>query len=239
MANKILSKQASGSIVTLPGGKTERRAPRTRTKSGILCGAKKRGGGTCSLNAGWGTKHVGTGACKFHGGATPAHLRKSWNAELNNLLGAEMEIDPVNALLWCIRLTAGEVRFWTLKVQEVEKESEYFESTMVGPTLNKYARQRQDAVDRLARYSSMAISSGLAERAIRLAEAYGELLSNFISVVLKDMESIIPHHSGLLIPYRELAAKVVPRRLMELESGPLGDPESIEDGVWAPKPIGM
>jgi hypothetical protein len=38
-----------------------------------LCDAnlRLRPGETCSQPAGWGTDHVGTGRCRFHGGATP------------------------------------------------------------------------------------------------------------------------------------------------------------------------
>lgn len=38
-----------------------------------ICGATKRDGSgdKCSLPAGWGTNHTGTGRCKLHGGATP------------------------------------------------------------------------------------------------------------------------------------------------------------------------
>lgn len=34
------------------------------------CGAKTRGGYPCKLRAGHGTNHLGTGRCKFHGGAS-------------------------------------------------------------------------------------------------------------------------------------------------------------------------
>jgi hypothetical protein len=35
------------------------------------CGAKTRNGTLCNRPAGWGTKHVGIGKCKLHGGASP------------------------------------------------------------------------------------------------------------------------------------------------------------------------
>lgn len=46
---------------------------------GPLCGARKkasRGGGTCRVAAGRGTDHVGTGACKHHGGCAKGGLKK-------------------------------------------------------------------------------------------------------------------------------------------------------------------
>ena len=39
----------------------------TKTKK-RLCGAKGHRGGKCALEAGWGTDHLGTGRCRYHGG---------------------------------------------------------------------------------------------------------------------------------------------------------------------------
>lgn len=41
-----------------------------KKREGPFCGAKKRDGSTCRQTAGHGTDHVGTGRCKFHGGAS-------------------------------------------------------------------------------------------------------------------------------------------------------------------------
>jgi len=44
---------------------------------GPFCEAKKRQGpGTCHKPAGWGTDHVGYGACRLHGGSTAAGRRR-------------------------------------------------------------------------------------------------------------------------------------------------------------------
>jgi hypothetical protein len=36
--------------------------------SNALCGARRRNGAPCRRPAGWGTTHVGYGACKLHAG---------------------------------------------------------------------------------------------------------------------------------------------------------------------------
>jgi uncharacterized protein YjcR len=41
-----------------------------KEREGPFCGAKKHDGSACRNNAGHGTNHVGTGRCKFHGGAS-------------------------------------------------------------------------------------------------------------------------------------------------------------------------
>jgi hypothetical protein len=45
--------------------------PRKKQTDRALCGAKNRLGGACQQVAGMGTKHLGSGRCKYHGGATP------------------------------------------------------------------------------------------------------------------------------------------------------------------------
>lgn len=49
--------------------------PKSPERDKPKCGGKLRGGreGTCTRPAGWGTKHVGTGKCKLHGGSTGSH----------------------------------------------------------------------------------------------------------------------------------------------------------------------
>lgn len=46
-----------------------------------ICGVTKRddSGDDCALPAGWGTDHVGEGACKLHGGANPGTGRDNPN----------------------------------------------------------------------------------------------------------------------------------------------------------------
>src|SRR5689334_21056250 len=39
-----------------------------KSLDGTRCGRKTKSGGRCTQPAGWGTDHVGSGACKLHGG---------------------------------------------------------------------------------------------------------------------------------------------------------------------------
>jgi hypothetical protein len=136
------------------------------------------------------------------------------NHELNQMLGYAVEIDPLTALLWCIRITAGEVQYWTRKLATLNEE-DLFVKTIGGPQLNPVARQRQAAVDRLAKYSQVAINSGLAERAVRMAEAYGELLANLLYNVVTDLEQHLP--ADVRLHFRKKAEIIIPQRLYELE----------------------
>jgi hypothetical protein len=73
------------------------------------CGALKRDGGVCRLQAGKGTDHVGVGRCKYHGGSTRTHRRAASvelaRREIQALgLATPAPVGPAEALLtalWC------------------------------------------------------------------------------------------------------------------------------------------
>jgi hypothetical protein len=231
----------------------EYRYAKATPKSGIVCGGRTYVGDPCQLPAGWGTSHFGQGRCRLHGGSPPvkrakgpaarrAELEKSLTTrqkeeikeDLDQILGYAVEIDPLNALLWCIRITAGEVQYWTRKMTDGQirddnrgKSNSLFVDTIGGPQLNPVAKQRQQAVDRLAKYSQIAITTGLAERAVRLAEAYGELLANLLYNVVQDLEASLPR--DLRPEFRRRAEVVIPARLYELEDMP--NPDQTEPTV--------
>lgn len=148
------------------------------------CGAKKRGGGKCQLAKGYGTNHPGIGNCKFHGGSVPNHVKAAAQEEYRMLLGKPLEINPFDAILWCIRIRAGEVQWLTERMAELQEKA-WVEQTIAGKQFHLFARERHAAMNDLARFSNMAVSLGIAERSVRLAEQYGELLyrlfTNFIN----------------------------------------------------------
>lgn len=190
----------------------ERRVPKNR------CAANKRTGGTCNKPAGWGTNHVGMGKCRFHGGMQPSHVKAAAKAEYRRLLGSPIEINPLDALLWCIKIRAGEVKWLSDRMMQLD-EKHWIEDTMVGKQFHLYARERQHAMNDLARYSQMAISLGIAERAVKLAETYGELLAVYTKGIIDELWPFI-NEAG-----REIAPNVVRRHLIALDGGRTAVPE--------------
>lgn len=76
------------------------------------CGANKRSGGTCTLPAGWGTAHVGSGSCRKHGGNTRTHVTAAQYAaaaRAAKTYGARLDINPVQALVELMQDSAGAV----------------------------------------------------------------------------------------------------------------------------------
>lgn len=165
---------------------------------GAKCGANKRGGGTCGLAAGFGTDHIGLGHCKFHGGNLPTH-RASAARKQAILLGAPKEINPLDAIVWCIKLTGGEIEFYTEQMAALEQR-DWIENTALGQQMHVFARERALAQDRLVNYSKVAISLGLTERAVRLAEQYGSTIARLLRGLLDDLEPYISEEGKKMLP---------------------------------------
>lgn len=96
------------------------------------CLARTRRGTPCQKEAGWGTQHVGVGRCKLHGGAEP-HAQVNGMVQLARrdmaVMGCPLAIEPHEAILECIRISAGEVRYASDRVAELQA------GDAVGPVL--------------------------------------------------------------------------------------------------------
>ena len=171
-----------------------------------LCGGLKRKGGKCSLPAGWGTSHVGVGTCKLHGGSTP-------QAEVSGLvclarrerqiMGAPLSIEPQDAILECIRISAGEVAYASERISELEAsdavapvkrtlvrktdDGTVQEVRLDAPALHIWIRSRREAMDRLVSYSFAALKAGIEERRVRVAESQGALLAGAVQAILREL----------------------------------------------------
>jgi hypothetical protein len=182
-----------------------------RAVGGARCGAKKRDGGKCMLAAGQGTTHPGLGKCKFHGGSAPNSVKKAAR-EAAVLLGAPKEINPLDAIIWCIKMTAGEIEFYTDQMAELEK-TQWVEDTVMGQQMHVFARMRAEAQERLVKFSKDAIQLGLTERAVKLAEQYGNTISVLVRGILDDLMPYISYEGQQKIP------KIVRHHLLLAERG--------------------
>ena len=178
------------------------------------CGAKTRRGTACKRQAGWGTSHLGTGRCRRHGGASP-------QAELSGqlviarhqaqVMGTPLPIEPHEAILQCIAIAAGEVRYASERIAELEldeaagsvvtthirplkleKGADDSTSTVQeirheAPALHIWIVTRRQAMDRLVQYSATALKAGVEERRVRVAETVGQALADAIRGVLTDL----------------------------------------------------
>lgn len=176
----------------------------------VLCEARTRSGGTCRLFAGQGTNHLGIGRCKHHGGSTPTHVASAVVQEARRRaieFGDELPVEPAEALLSMLRLSAGMVA-WTRSELAHTDDRTSFEAAVL---VRMYADER----DRTARIAKAALDAGVAERMVRLAESYGELLATLIGNILSDLH--------LTVEQRGRAPEIVRGRLLELETGAAAD----------------
>ena len=147
-----------------------------------------------------------------------------------------MDIDPTQALLWCVALTAHEIKWLdgliveafangarpygrpsTIKHHEKAVSIGDGRSVLV-PTedktlhpkeVNILIADRRDAIERLARYSKMAIDAGIAERVVKLAERVGELVAPILEGIFSDKELALTPKQRKALP------EVTRRHLLE------------------------
>ncbi len=169
-----------------------------------LCGAEKKRGGKCGQPAGWGTQHPGAGTCKLHGGTAPAAQVKGLIelARRDSVMGP-LSIEPQDAILECIRISAGEVAYASERIAELEVaqyvgeprrtlvrkagEDTVQEVRLDPPALHIWIVVRQQAMDRLVNYSFAALKAGIEERRVRIAEQQGMLLAQAIQGILREL----------------------------------------------------
>lgn len=183
-----------------------------------LCGAKKRSDGQpCRKFAGEGTDHPGIGRCKYHGGSTSSHKRHAVKVEAARRapkFGQPRKVLPGEALIEMLWIAYGQVHWLQ---DEISKHADM--STFEARVL---VQSHKDERDRVAQVAKTALDAGVAERQIRLAEMYGELIARFIRGTLDDLK---------LTPAQQRRAPgIVRRRLLALDGGREEQPPAIVEG---------
>lgn len=189
------------------------------------CGARKTDGSPCPNWA-----MIGQLVCHSHGGRAPQAKAKAIErvAEQRAIRAVEtyglpLDVSPGDALLAEVRYTAGHVAWLRERVQELEdnnlvwgrtekvkRNATEFKGTdttygaVPNVWVELYMRERKHLVD----VAKAAISAGIEERKVRLAEQQGQLVASVIRGILADLK--------LTPDQRELVGEVVPRRLRAL-----------------------
>lgn len=192
-------------------------------QEGAKCGGTNRQGKPCGNPRGFKTDHPGTGNCRFHGGSSPngrIHAMEEAARKAVVTYGLPRDISPTDALLEEVRYTAGHVAWLRERVAELEQDdlvwgmteqvdhqaSEFpgvntTEAAKPNIWLELYMRERKHLVE----VTKAAISVGIEERRVRLAEAQGSLLNDVIRRILERL--------GLSDAQRGLLPVVVPQEL--------------------------
>jgi hypothetical protein len=171
----------------------------------------------CMKKAGWGTDHPGIGSCRYHGGDSPQHRAGIERRKQILFMGRPKDISALDAIVWAITITAGEVEFLSSQIAEINDKKDWIELTIQGKQLHVFQRARADAMDRLVRYSKDAISLGLAERTVRMAEQFGATIARLLEGIQKDLD--------LSPSQRSVWPVVVRKHLIMLEGTPVAELE--------------
>ena len=162
-----------------------------------LCGARKKNGETCRKYAGEGTEHRGVGTCKYHLGRSKQHnthaVRVEAAAQMNKLdFGTAVDVDPAEALLAVVHLSFGHLCWLKSEIAGYEDKSVFDAQVLM--------RTFDDERDRVARISKAALDAGVADRSIKLAERWGELLAKLLQGIFADPEIAMSAHQHELLP---------------------------------------
>lgn len=158
---------------------------------------------------------------------SPDHLRKWFERVDDRFMGSPLNIDPTDAILWAMRVTAGEVAYCDAQIARLE-EDELFErprKTMFAElpsgqwdiveerrdaeVMNRWVQWRDHAMSRMAQYAKMALDVGIEERQIQIAEKHAQQIVTVITAVLTDLG---------LDPTDISTRQIVRRRLVESAS---------------------
>lgn len=152
-----------------------------------LCGARKKNGEQCRLFAGQGTQHPGVGRCKHHLGNTKGHQKNAVKVQAEREMlaaqerlefGGQIDIEPVEALLTVLRLSAGHLAWLRSELGAHEDKTDFRGQVLM--------RLWNDERERVARIAKAALDAGVQERQIALAERYGEMLAELLREIFFD-----------------------------------------------------
>ncbi len=184
------------------------------------CGARTRAGHRCGLPAGHGTEHVGVGRCRRHGGNTPGqveHARRALALRELAVMGGSIPVEPTDALLGCVYRAAGQAMWLRGRVESLSPEEVLCLGAHEIAVPHIWVRLEQEALDRLARVSKMALDGGVAERQVQIAERTGQLIAAALDdaispLALSDGErtAVVKRFAARLAPLEHTSEEVMP-----------------------------
>jgi hypothetical protein len=191
---------------------------------------------------------VGLKVCRRHGGWTPASRAKSERykrreeaKKLVKTFGLPRNIDPKDALLEEIHRTAGHVAWLAELVGSLDPTDLKQYTRQTGGLLFErpavWLELYQSERAHLANITKHAITLGLAERQVRMAEEQGQMIVRVIRGVLQDLHLDAEQQAQVPQLVRRhltaVAVEAVPNRMVAeqraLNGPPVIDAEEVED----------
>lgn len=166
------------------------------------CGGTARNGRPCTRPAGWGTPHVGYGRCKLHGGNTPSGAQ--YGAKLAALaqmpaLGGEVDINPLEALLYTVRRAYALAGYYRLQAEARD---------LAGEDVEPYATLERQALADLNQWAQRSVGAGVAERMVRIAERTGGILAAALEDALSGAELSASERSAVVARFAQALSRL-------------------------------
>lgn len=179
---------------------------------GAICGYETAHGQPCKNAAGQGTEHVGAGPCKTHDKGWAAmrgdtKVEKYARPLLAKLTGYDIDVNPMDGLLMCVRITAAEVAYFSERIGQLEESALVLHPAVTRTTvtekggkieksvvkvqkpeeLNLWLKARKQSMRDHAHFCKMALDAGVEERMVRVAEGVGEALASAVRGILDEL----------------------------------------------------
>lgn len=158
----------------------------------------------------------------------PNQLKRWLERVDDRFMGSPLDVDPHDAILHAIRVTAGEVRYCDEQLRRLS-EDELFERPLETSVqqlpngkwvqieekrntevISRWVTLRDDALANLVRYSKWAIEVGIDERRVRVAERVADVIAPLLTDLAADL--------NLSEEQRRMLPTVISRRLRLLEA---------------------
>ncbi len=171
---------------------------------------RRSAAGGARKGAGYGTRHLGYGTCKFHGGSTPSSTKgalREMAREWSELEGVEKS--PEETMRHVLALANGEVEFFQRHLDGAEPLSDEWRSL-----LKERARARREAFD----FAVATLAAGLDVRETEMAERLGSLFGGAMRALLADL-ALSPEQRSRVPELFDFHMGKAGVRVAELEQG--------------------
>lgn len=154
---------------------------------------RNRAGDLCAQNV-----ITGTTTCRNHSGKSVARAKAQGQVvmELRRWGLGDSDVDPGELLLRLVSQSAARIAAYAAEMERIVAEAGSLEKAIVGEVWvtddqgvarksgeyhRAMSRKEDEERDRGAKFAALAVSAGLAERQVRLAERYGGMVAAMIA----------------------------------------------------------
>jgi hypothetical protein len=136
-----------------------------------------------------------------------------------HVIAAELELDPMQALLLCVRRAGAWAAFYTSKLAEVGPEDDA--ALAPGGAAYHWVEAAERVTSQLARYSTMAINAGVAALLVQQAQVEGETIARVLNAAMEAAGLSEEQEQSMRAALRSALLEVgEPARQLAIESGP-------------------